>query len=665
MTSDREYTIDILGRTLEHLGVQMYKRRDTAIAELVANCWDAGAKRVDITIPDAGSYDRAVSSIVIEDNGRGMTPDEVQDDYLVVGRNQREVYGLVRDNRRVMGRKGIGKLAGFGLASHMKIVTWQEDAAVELDLDLKELKSAKKSTSTVPLLGHIHDRKEVSPKKAHGTRIMLTELKHASAPDEDLLRKSLARRFSRTIRGTMRIFVNGDEVTEPEIELESRFPDAGWATVELGTGQVRYHYGFAAKPIPLAELRGFTIYVNGKTAQAPPFFFNVEGTASGQHGTRYVTGEIEADFLDATIDDESDLISTDRQEIDWEADDVREFRTWGEDLARKVLRDWASRKGTRMQDHLLETYPDLRKRIERLDAPVRGRAERYLRLIGEAEAEPERACDLADHLVRAFEYRHFTDVIEEIEAASADPAEMNKFLANLGQWRVLESRAILEIIEGRLKIIDKFYTLIVNDAPETAHTTGDDNLHDLLGRFPWLIHPEWQTLAEEKTISKQLQEWNDAGVPQDERLRYDFLALTNERRLCVVEIKRSSHAVELKELHRLEDYRDRLSKGDKRELSMVLIHGGALNVNEQTLKMWQERPDAELTPWKDVHARVKSQYEHYRALLKGDVDSTDFDKKTRELASTRQVLTSGSAFRGRDERKKGVGPQDVDYTSDR
>ena len=48
---DRQFSIQVLGRTLEHLGTQMYKRRDVAIAELVANAWDAGATHVQITLP--------------------------------------------------------------------------------------------------------------------------------------------------------------------------------------------------------------------------------------------------------------------------------------------------------------------------------------------------------------------------------------------------------------------------------------------------------------------------------------------------------------------------------------------------------------------------------------------------------------------------------------
>ena len=79
----------VLGRTLEHLGVQMYKQRPAALAELVANAWDADATRVWIEVPEGPVA--TTSQITITDNGSGMTPDEVADLYLVIGRNRREI----------------------------------------------------------------------------------------------------------------------------------------------------------------------------------------------------------------------------------------------------------------------------------------------------------------------------------------------------------------------------------------------------------------------------------------------------------------------------------------------------------------------------------------------------------------------------------------------
>src|SRR3954462_15111949 len=88
-TMERRFQITVMGRTLEHLGVQMYKRRDAALAELVANAWDAGASKVSIDLPAPSTYNRLTDSITIADDGIGMTDDELESDYLVIGRNRR------------------------------------------------------------------------------------------------------------------------------------------------------------------------------------------------------------------------------------------------------------------------------------------------------------------------------------------------------------------------------------------------------------------------------------------------------------------------------------------------------------------------------------------------------------------------------------------------
>ena len=128
------------------------------------------------------------------------------------------------------------------------------------------------------------------------------------------------------------------------------------------------------------------------------------------------------------------------------------------------------------------------------------------------------------------------------------------------------------MVKGRLEIIDKFQVMLVNDVRETAHEIGDDNMHDLLGRFPWLLNPEWQVLAEEQSLTKQLQEWGTKDIGKDDRSRYDFLALENDRTLVVLEIKRPGHAIDVDDTTRLTKYRERLAAANTRpEIHMVLI----------------------------------------------------------------------------------------------
>ena len=656
----RTFKIIVLGRTLEHLGVQMYKRRDTAIAELVANCWDAGAENVWVDVPAPAEYDPENSIITIRDDGSGMDDDQVQNEYLVVGRNRRRDGGGVIPGERIMGRKGIGKLAGFGIATLMSVTTVKNGRMTELTLDVNSLKTQNNQTANIPIEGKIKAAAQEIPQ---GTVITLKKLKHRSPIDLASLRESLSRKFSRTVRGRMRIHTNGQEIGEPNLDIEYRFPLDDFQEETLPDGStIIYYYAFAESPIKSTQLRGFTIYARGKTAQAPPFFFNVEGTASGQHSTKYVTGAIEADFLDEGITDEGDLISTDRQEIDWESERIREFKAWGDAFCRRVLRECTEFKGDRFETWLL-TEPTIRSRVEVLEPRLRTQISGFLKTLSRVEDRTDRARDLANALVRAYEFRQFHDVISDIERIADDPEKLKELLIHLHEWKPLESRAILEIIKGRLSILDKFHKMIVNNAPETAHRRGDDNIHDLLAGYPWIINPDWQVLAEEKRISTQLQEWNIEDIPEEaDRLRYDFLALSGEGRLIIIEIKRSGHPVTIDDLQRLERYKDKLQKGESSEIYMEMICGGTLDVTQGSIDSWEKRPDGEILTWSKIYERTGRHYEHYRAVLEGNFQHPDFDRKQRELAQTRRILESGTAFRGPDARAGGLGPQDVEYS---
>src|SRR5438105_845805 len=111
-TAPRRLTMRYAGGLVRHLGLSMYRGAVPALAELVSNAWDADATIVDIEIPfGVGLKDQRIRVV---DDGRGMTWDEVQKAYLVVGRDRRKTDGdKTPSGRLVMGRKGLGKLAGF------------------------------------------------------------------------------------------------------------------------------------------------------------------------------------------------------------------------------------------------------------------------------------------------------------------------------------------------------------------------------------------------------------------------------------------------------------------------------------------------------------------------------------------------------------------------
>jgi len=660
--ANHEFHLTILGRTIEHLGTQMYKHRAPSIAELVANCWDAGAHDTWINIPTPDVYDQATSSVVIMDSGEGMSESMVQDKYLVVGRNRRVEDGGFSHGRRVMGRKGIGKLAGFGLADKVTITTWTacDLKAIQFSMSLQQLKGSPGMTHEIKFPWIDVDKHTGWPPS--GTRIELSKLRHSAPIDITSLQETLSRRFSRITRGQMKIFINDELLPDPKFDTMYNFPESDkYEEAELSNGiKVQYRYQFSRKPLRSKELQGFVIYANERTAQAPPFFFNVESTASSQHSTRYLTGEIVADYLDVGTDDESDVISTDRQELDWEKEELKELRTWGEEITRKLLRECANLRGNELENWVLSDT-DFSRRLNLLDSRSRKEISGFLKTLGQkSEENDDRTRALADSLIRAYEFRTFHDVIDDIIQVGDDPEKLEEMLARLHDWKVLEGRAILEIVRGRLSIINKLEHMIINNAPETASSKTHDNLHDLLAEYPWIFNPEWQVFAEEISISNQLRQWGERDCPEEmKNKRVDFLAFAkNTDELIVIEMKRPGHPVELEEVQRLERYQDALMKA-RPTCRRILVYGGSVNINPKKWDSMTKADDFEALEWSTVFSRAKSFYSHYESILNGNATAEGFRIKEVEVARTRMILDGNSSHRSAADRERGVGSSEV------
>ncbi len=105
--------------TIEHLGVRMYSTLPPVLAELVANSYDADASEVHIHLMDSTN-----KQIIVSDNGHGMSYDDINQKFLKIGRNRRENNNQTSlGGRPVIGKKGLGKLAFFGISHQIDINT--------------------------------------------------------------------------------------------------------------------------------------------------------------------------------------------------------------------------------------------------------------------------------------------------------------------------------------------------------------------------------------------------------------------------------------------------------------------------------------------------------------------------------------------------------------
>ena len=128
---------------------ETYRSTEAALKELVDNSWDADASSVVVTLPLPMSSD----PIVISDDGHGMTPKQIEAEYLKIARDRRSVKGThtPRKKQRVKGRKGIGKFVGLAAARFMELVTVREGVRSCLMIDKKIIVNAPDDLEEVPL----------------------------------------------------------------------------------------------------------------------------------------------------------------------------------------------------------------------------------------------------------------------------------------------------------------------------------------------------------------------------------------------------------------------------------------------------------------------------------------------------------------------------------
>ena len=111
-------------RLLQLLGDQLIGTPRLAVFELVKNAYDADAESVTVTLKGLHTDE---PSIVVQDDGDGMTLDTIRDIWLVPAHDhrahQRKSLKRTLLNRLPLGEKGLGRFAVHKLGDRIELVT--------------------------------------------------------------------------------------------------------------------------------------------------------------------------------------------------------------------------------------------------------------------------------------------------------------------------------------------------------------------------------------------------------------------------------------------------------------------------------------------------------------------------------------------------------------
>ena len=581
-SNSKKYTMRISRLTIDKLGIQMYDRVSAVLAELIANAYDADAQHVSITLPFgrylarkvAGQIEDQGFAIVIEDDGCGMIAQEVNEYYLNVGYNRRVTRSDLtpKYNRRVMGRKGIGKLAPFGICHEVEVISAGGNRTpsgytvsnVILDLDRILDEETDQFGNVLPYHPAPGPR-DGSYEQSAGTTIILRRFERRRVPTGEELDRQLAARFGLSqsdwsVRledstgendpidlGTLNVDVMPGTriaVDDRPVPVEGRsLPVSGWVA-------------YAKDPYKDEVMAGVRLYARGKIV-AQTRDFDIKTGFTGEFKMRsYLTGAIHAEWLD----EDEDFIRTDRQDIIWNSDLGTPLREWGRDLLKELAAKAEASTGQRAWDLFLEdSQLDVRLRTAHpTDRAIRESVLRAARpLVARADRDAIKNPDYRDRMVRlAYAIGPHTTLLTTLdEVASQADGATDVILDLFERARLVETYSLGQVAQERVGAIEQLRRLVSN--PSTV----ERQLQKLMETAPWILHPDWTPLSFNQSLAStriNFHSWYLAkygheiitSTINNPNKQPDFVMLNHEGRLEVIEIKRPLHALSDEEFDR-------------------------------------------------------------------------------------------------------------------
>jgi hypothetical protein len=234
----------------QYTGKKLLRDPITAIVELIANSWDAGSTQVHMNWPTKDD-----ESIIIQDNGEGMTENEFTKRWLTFSYNrlaeQGDTVQIIGHSelpfRKVFGRNGIGRFAGFCFASSYHVSTAKEGKQVIYEVS----KSSE---------GHPIKLKKITQKKVDffGTSIEISCDSPILSPEK--IRSEIGMRF--LTDPNFQVFVNNTKVDFDDLPKDGT--ETFWVEIPDSLERIKLILIDAKKTDRTTKQHGIAWQVNGR-----------------------------------------------------------------------------------------------------------------------------------------------------------------------------------------------------------------------------------------------------------------------------------------------------------------------------------------------------------------------------------------------------------------
>lgn len=561
--SDRSphYEMRLSLNVLNHLGIYLYSNTAAVLSEVVANAWDADADKVDIRIDEAGKF------VTIRDDGRGMNLDDVNHRYLLVGYQKRQDEpGLTSKGRAPMGRKGIGKLSLFSIAREVFVETVKDGEKHAFRMTLEGIEEAIGNDGGERIY-HPQPESTEGIDFEQGTRLTLLRLKKELHRTPDALRRRLARRFAilgakssfEIALGNVPISITDRDYFH-KIQFVWTYDDdevgglcRGIATYETGNPPIEQP-AIMPRPTRVAaadrDVRGWigTVAEAGQLKDADGESLNkivvmvrgkmvhediLEEFGEGGLYTKYLIGELHADFLDE--DDQDDIATSSRQSIMEDAPRFSALKAFVRDELRHIEGRWTELRNQKGTAEALK-IPAIDKWYRGLGPDTSKRARNLFGKIAQMPIDESARRRLLKFGVLAFENLQLKQKLDDLDRIALD--NVHQVVGLLTELSDIEATFYHQIITQRVGVIRKLQGAVDDNAKEKV-------LQEHIFTHLWLLDPSWERATNDTFMEGRVESifGTASGVQLTDAERAGRLDIKYKQvagKHVIVELKRSN-----------------------------------------------------------------------------------------------------------------------------
>lgn len=521
---------------------------DIALTELVANSWDAGASKVKIFIPE-----NTQETLIIEDNGTGMTPEQFLQRWMTLGYNRLKHQGEFVEfphlrkeiKRHVYGRNGIGRHGLLCFADEYIVETWRDGIGGRYKISVASGKDPFVLVSQEPLV-----------KDGSGTKLEVAVQRNL--PTSNAIREILAIRFM--YDPEFEVLVN--DISIPFEEHKNLIDKKTLSINETLTLDIYFFDSY--KGARTSQQHGIAFWVGGRLVGHPSWNLGDICIADGRTwiAKRHTIVIKTDDLFSEVLPDWSGFKKT--------------------PLVEKVIKDVATHIETIIRNLHANKLEENKKVVIREHKTALASLHPLSRIeissfVEElTETQPYISHEALSAAVKAIinleKSRAGIALLQKLSTLSSDDLEgLNRLLDD---WTIKDALTVLDEIDKRLLVIEAIQRLSSDPSVNELST-----LHPLVTQARWLFGPDFDSPSYASNISLQngvgkiFEKKMDRSAFINERKRPDLLILadstisavatedfdeneqlTKMEKILLIELKRGGHKIGREEINQANGY---------------------------------------------------------------------------------------------------------------